>query len=64
MEGLPTKEIPDMGRVVQLEGGRSTSGRWFLAWVGWFYVYKSSVGVAVLNVLRGSSALQGDFDPL
>ena len=63
MEGLPTKEIPDMGRVVQLEGGRSTSGRWFLAWVGWFYVCKSSVRGAVLNVSRGGSTLQGDFDP-
>ena len=27
-------EVPDVGRVVQLECGRSTSGRWFLAWVG------------------------------
>ena len=42
-----------MGRVVQLEGGCSTSGRWFLAWVGWFYVCKSSVRGAVFNVLRG-----------
>ena len=77
MEVLPTKvpdkewfywgspqEVPDMGRVVQLECGRSTSGRWFLDWVGWFYVCKSSVGGAVLNVLRGGSTLQGDFDPL
>ena len=26
----------DMGRVVQLEYGCSTSSRWFLAWDGWF----------------------------
>ena len=82
------QEVPDMGRVVQLEygrstsgswrwmvldssqvilvqleGGCSTSGRWFLAWVGWFYVCKSSVRGAVLNVSRGGSTLQGDFDP-
>ena len=56
----PLMEVPDMGRVVQLEGGCSTSGRWFLAWVGWFYVCESSV----LNVLRGGSTLQGNFDPL
>ena len=53
-----------MGRVVQLEYGRSTSGRWFLAWAGWFYDCKSSVSGAVLNALKGGSALQGDFDSL
>ena len=30
-----------MGRMVLLEYGHSTRGRWFLAWAGWLCVCKS-----------------------
>ena len=52
---LPLEEVPDMGRVVQLEYGEtsgSTSGRWFLVWVGWFYVCKSSMARMVASFLE------------
>ena len=53
----------DMGRVVQLEYGCSTSNRWFLAWDGWFLTqagwsvgsYSGSLGV------HGTSPRGGTF---